>query len=76
MTRELVFNLISRNRDNLVKIGMAVHVDFEGMFASYVFFDKLNPKKALFKVTEDILEVYKDKIDIWIKIQEELVYWW
>lgn len=74
MTRELIFNLIANDRNNLIKIGKAVKVDFEGVLGSYILFNKISVEKALFKVSGDILEEYKDKLDIWINIQEELNY--
>ena len=74
MTRELIFNLIANNRSNLIKISKAVKVDFEGILGSYMVFDKMNVEKALFKVTGDILDEYKDKLDVWVDIQEDLDY--
>lgn len=74
MTRELIFNLIANDRSNLIKIGKAVKVDFEGVLGSYIVFDKMSVEKALFKVSGDILEEYKDKLDVWISIQEDLNY--
>lgn len=74
MTRELVFNLISKNRKNLIKIGKAIRFDFEGLLGYYIVFDKMPVEKALMKITEDILEEYKDKIDIWVSIKEDLEY--
>ena len=74
MTRELVFNLIAKNKNNLIKIGKAIRTDFEGVLGYYVTFERLPIEKALFKVTGDILESYKDKEDIWISIQEDLEY--
>lgn len=74
MTRELIFNLIANDRSNLIKIGKAVKVDFEGVLGSYIVFDKMSVAKALFKVSGDILEEYKDKLDVWISIQEDLNY--
>lgn len=74
MTRELIFNLIANNRSNLIKIGKAVKVDFEGVLGSYIVFDKMSVEKALFKVSGDILEEYKDKLDVWVSIQEGLNY--
>lgn len=74
MTRELIFNLIANDKSNLIKIGKAVKVDFEGVLGSYIIFDKMSVEKALFKVSGDILEEYKDELDVWISIQEDLNY--
>lgn len=74
MTRELIFNLIANDRNNLIKIGKAIRVDFEGILGSYIAFDKMSIEKALFKVSGDILEEYKGRLDVWISIQEELNY--
>jgi len=74
MTKELVFNLIAKNKENLIKIGKAVRVDFEGVLGCYIVFDKMPIGKALLKVSDDIVEEYKDKIEVWVSIQDSLVY--
>lgn len=74
MTKELVFNLIAKDKQNLIKIGKAVRVDFEGILGSYIVFERMSAKDALLKVTNDIVEEYKDKIDVWVSIQESLNY--
>lgn len=74
MTRESIFNLIANDRSNLMKIGKAVKVGFEGVLGSYIVFDKMSVEKALFKVSGDILEEYKGKLNVWVSIQEELNY--
>lgn len=74
MTKELVFNLITKDKQNLIKIGKAVRVDFEGILGSYIVFERMSVKNALLKVTNDIVEEYKDKIEVWVSIQESLNY--
>ena len=74
MTRELVFNLIAKNKNNLIKIGKAIRTDFEGVLGYYVTFEGLPIGKALLKVAEDIVEAYEGKEDIWVSIQEDLEY--
>ncbi|HCL4480110.1 TPA: hypothetical protein N2D99_002178 [Clostridium botulinum] len=74
MTKELVFNLISKDKENLIKIGKAVRVDFEGVLGYYIVFDKMPISKALLKVSDDIVKEYKNKMEVWIAIQEELNY--
>ncbi|MCR1176431.1 hypothetical protein NE167_04770 [Clostridium botulinum] len=74
MTKELVFNLISKDKENLIKIGKAVRVDFEGVLGYYIVFDKMSINKALLKVSDDIVKEYKNKMEVWIAIQEELNY--
>ena len=74
MTKELVFNLIAKDKENLIKIGKAVRVDFEGILGSYIVFERMSVKDALLKVTNDIVEEYKDKIEVWVSIQESLNY--
>ncbi|MBY6842899.1 hypothetical protein [Clostridium botulinum] len=74
MTKELVFNLISKDKENLIKIGKAVRVDFEGVLGYYIVFDKMPINKALLKVSDDIVKEYKNKMEVWIAIQEELNY--
>lgn len=74
MTKELVFNLIAKNKENLIRISKAVRVDFEAVLGYYIVFDKMPIEKALMKVSDDIVEEYKDKIEVWVSIQESLVY--
>lgn len=74
MTREIVFNLIANNKNNLIKIGKAIRTDFEGILGYYRIFEKLSLEKALLKVTEDIVEAYENKLDIWEDIQKDLEY--
>jgi hypothetical protein len=74
MTREIVFNLIANNKNNLIKIGKAIRTDFEGVLGYYRIFEKLSLEKALLKVTEDIVEAYENKLDIWEDIQKDLEY--
>lgn len=74
MTREIVFNLIANNKNNLIKIGKAIRTDFEGILEYYYVFEKLPLEKALFKVTGDIIEAYENKLDIWESIEKDLEY--
>lgn len=74
MTKELVFNLIAKNKENLVTISKAVRVDFESILGYYIIFDKMPIKDALMNVSKDIIEEYKDKKEIWDNIQASLVY--
>lgn len=74
MTREVVFNLISKNKENLIKMAKAVRVDFEAILGYYIVFEKMPSNKALLKISDDIVEEYKDKMDIWDNIQKELIY--
>ena len=72
MTVEEVYNLIAPSKNNLIKIAKAVRTDFEAVLGYYMMFERLPLKKALMKVSNDIVDAYKDKEDLWIEVQQEL----
>jgi len=72
MDREIVFKLISKDKSNLIKIAKAVRVDFEGVLGSYIVFDKLPIREALLKVSDDIVEEFKEKDELWNEIIKDL----
>lgn len=72
MTVEEVYDLIAPSKNNLIKIAKAVRTDFEAVLGYYMMFERLPLKKALMKVSNDIVDAYKDKEDLWIEVQQEL----
>jgi len=72
MDREIVFKLISKDKSNLIKIAKAVRVDFEGVLGSYIVFDKLPIREALLKVSDDMVEEFKGKDELWNEIIKDL----
>ena len=72
MTVEEVYDLIAPSKNNLIKIAKAVRTDFEAILGYYMIFERLPLKKALMKVSNDIVDAYKDKEDLWIEVQQEL----
>lgn len=72
MSIDEVYELIAPSRDNLIKIAKAVRTDFEAILGYYIVFEKLSVKQALLKVSKDIVEVYKDKEELWEQIKQEL----
>ncbi|MER2060518.1 MAG: hypothetical protein ABTA16_16980 [Niallia sp.] len=51
---------------------LAVRVDFEGILGWYIVFDKLSISDALLKVSDDIVEEFKNKEDLWNEIINDL----
>lgn len=72
MTVEEVYDLIAPSKNNLIKIAKAVITDFEAVLGYYMMFERLPLKKALMKVSNNIVDAYKDKEDLWIEVQQEL----
>lgn len=72
MDKKVVFNLISKSRENLIKISKAIRVDFEGVLKAYIIFENMDVKSALWRVSEDIVEEYADKLDIWDNVSKIL----
>jgi len=72
MDREIVFKLISKDKSNLIKIAKAVKVDFESVLGSYIVFDKLPIREALLKVSDDMVEEFKGKDELWNEIIKDL----
>lgn len=73
LTKENVYNYLIADDKNIVTIGKAVRVDFEGACGAYRIFYKLSESGALETVANDIVREYKDKLDIWKSIQSELI---
>ncbi|WP_346961332.1 hypothetical protein [Clostridium sp.] len=67
-----VFELISKDKLNLIKIAKSVKVDFEGVLGFYIVFDRLPIKEALLKISDDIVEEFKDKEELWNEIIKDL----
>ncbi len=72
INKNTVFELISKDKSNLIKIAKSVRIDFEGVLGFYVVFNKLPIQDALLKVSDDIVEEFKDKEELWNKIIKDL----
>ena len=69
---KIIFELIAKDKSNLIKIAKSVRVDFEGILGYYTVFEKLSIREALLKVSDDIVEEFRDKEDLWNEIINDL----
>lgn len=60
-----VYDLITPSKSNLIEIAKAVRTDFEGILGYYQVFEQMTVEESLKAVSKDIVEVYKDKEDLW-----------
>lgn len=67
-----VYGLIAPSKANLIEIAKAVRTDFEGILGYYQVFEKMPIEQALKRVSQDIVETYKDKEELWNEVKQRL----